>query len=94
MFPVLHPSPSRSQQRDTAKAIEWFKRALRIDRKCLAAWTLMGHEFLELRNCGEREMPRALSLEPVTSLSYCLLALPASLPVPVSMSMPVSITHL
>lgn len=33
--------------------MEWFKRALRIDRKCLAAWTLMGHEFLEMRNCGE-----------------------------------------
>ncbi len=28
----------------------WFKRALRLDRSFLAAWTLMGHEYIELKN--------------------------------------------
>jgi len=36
------------------KAVQWFKRALRIDRKCLPAWTLLGHEFVEMRNSGKK----------------------------------------
>lgn len=27
-----------------------FQRALKVDRKYLPAWTLMGHEYVELRN--------------------------------------------
>ncbi|CAM6083310.1 unnamed protein product [Calypogeia fissa] len=32
------------------KAVLYFKRALRLNRKYLSAWTLMGHEYVELKN--------------------------------------------
>lgn len=31
-------------------AITYYKRALTLNRNCLLAWTLMGHEFVELKN--------------------------------------------
>lgn len=34
------------------KAVTYFLKALRLDRRCLSAWTLMGHEFVELKNSG------------------------------------------
>lgn len=35
---------------DHQKAIMYYKRALALNKKCLSAWTLMGHEFVELKN--------------------------------------------
>ena len=32
------------------KAIMYFRRALTLDRTFLSAWTLMGHEFVEMKN--------------------------------------------
>lgn len=32
------------------KAVLYFKRAIKLNSKFLSAWTLMGHEFLELKN--------------------------------------------
>jgi anaphase-promoting complex subunit 8 len=32
------------------KAVMYFQRALKLDPNFLAAWTLMGHEFVELKN--------------------------------------------
>lgn len=32
------------------KAIVYYQRALILNRNCLSAWTLMGHEFVELKN--------------------------------------------
>lgn len=32
------------------KAITYFRRALALDPDCVAAWTLMGHEFVEMKN--------------------------------------------
>lgn len=32
------------------KAILYFRRALTLDRNCLSAWILMGHEYIELKN--------------------------------------------
>jgi len=32
------------------KAVHSFQRALRLDPRCLSAWTLMGHEFVEMKN--------------------------------------------
>jgi anaphase-promoting complex subunit 8 len=32
------------------KAVTSFKRALRVRRDYLSAWTLMGHEYVELKN--------------------------------------------
>jgi anaphase-promoting complex subunit 8 len=28
----------------------YFQRAIKLDKKYLSAWTLMGHEYLELKN--------------------------------------------
>jgi len=32
------------------KAVQYFKRALRLNRGYLAAWTLLGHEYMEAKN--------------------------------------------
>lgn len=32
------------------RAVEFFRRALKLNRHYLAAWTLMGHEYMELKN--------------------------------------------
>jgi anaphase-promoting complex subunit 8 len=32
------------------KAVLYFKRALKLNREYISAWTLMGHEYLELTN--------------------------------------------
>ena len=32
------------------KAVAYFKRALRLNRRFLGAWTLLGHEYVELKN--------------------------------------------
>ena len=32
------------------KAVQYFRRALTLDRRFLSAWTLMGHEYVEMKN--------------------------------------------
>lgn len=32
------------------KAVKYFRRATQLDRTYLAAWTLMGHEYVEMKN--------------------------------------------
>ena len=32
------------------KAVTYFRRALKLNRRYLSAWTLMGHEFVEMKN--------------------------------------------
>lgn len=32
------------------REIVYFQRALKLSPKCMSAWTLMGHEYVELRN--------------------------------------------
>lgn len=32
------------------KAALYFQRALKLNPRCLGAWTLMGHEYMEMRN--------------------------------------------
>lgn len=32
------------------KSVVYFRRALKLDKNCLTAWTLMGHEFVEMKN--------------------------------------------
>lgn len=39
-----------SSKSEHEKAVIYFRRALTLDRKFLSAWTLMGHEFMEMRN--------------------------------------------
>ncbi|ORX34176.1 putative cell division control protein 23 [Kockovaella imperatae] len=39
-----------SSRSDHTKAITYFKRSLMLNRDYLPAWTLMGHEFVELKN--------------------------------------------
>ena len=39
-----------SLRRDHEKAILYFRRALKLDKSYLSAWTLMGHEYVEIKN--------------------------------------------
>eukprot|EP01125_Pyxidicula_operculata_P014862 TRINITY_DN5005_c0_g1_i1.p1 TRINITY_DN5005_c0_g1~~TRINITY_DN5005_c0_g1_i1.p1 ORF type:complete len:389 (-),score=46.41 TRINITY_DN5005_c0_g1_i1:143-1309(-) len=39
-----------SLKADHAKAVIYFQRALRLNPKYLSAWTLMGHEYVEMKN--------------------------------------------
>ena len=32
------------------QAVMYFRRALKLDRHYLSAWTLMGHEYVEMKN--------------------------------------------
>uniref|UniRef100_A0A8C4NE93 Cyclosome subunit 8 n=1 Tax=Eptatretus burgeri TaxID=7764 RepID=A0A8C4NE93_EPTBU len=32
------------------KAVVYFQRALKLNPRCLSAWTLMGHEYMEMKN--------------------------------------------
>ena len=36
-----------------AKAVTYFQRALQLNKKYLSAWTLMGHEYIELKNTSQ-----------------------------------------
>lgn len=35
---------------DHTKAVKYFQRALKLNPQYLSAWTLMGHEFMEMKN--------------------------------------------
>lgn len=39
-----------SLRSDHAKAVLYFRRALKLNPNYLSAWTLMGHEFMEMKN--------------------------------------------
>ncbi|QRG39285.1 hypothetical protein FDK38_003721 [Candidozyma auris] len=39
-----------SMKGEHEKAVMYFRRALLLNKLCLSAWTLMGHEFVELKN--------------------------------------------
>jgi hypothetical protein len=32
------------------QAVQYFRRALKLNRHYLSAWTLMGHEYVEMKN--------------------------------------------
>ena len=48
-FLVTHVCMNHSHSTDE-RAIIYFRRALKLDPNYLAAWTLMGHEYVELQN--------------------------------------------
>ena len=51
------------------KAIKYFKRAVQLDRTYLSAWTLMGHEYIELKNSNAAiEAYRRAAGKPTTRL--------------------------
>ncbi|SCU79445.1 LADA_0B00694g1_1 [Lachancea dasiensis] len=39
-----------SAKQEHEKSIMYFRRALTLNKNCTSAWTLMGHEFVELKN--------------------------------------------
>lgn len=39
-----------SSRQEHEKSIMYFRRALTLNKNCTSAWTLMGHEFVELKN--------------------------------------------
>jgi anaphase-promoting complex subunit 8 len=40
----------RAEPAEREKAIKYFRRATQLDRTYLSAWTLMGHEYVEMKN--------------------------------------------
>ncbi len=50
------------------QAVLYFRRALKLNRHYLSAWTLMGHEYVEMKN-----PPAAIGALPLTfnGLSCC-----------------------
>lgn len=36
--------------REIAESVEYFKRALKLDRNYHLAWTLLGHDYIEMKN--------------------------------------------
>jgi anaphase-promoting complex subunit 8 len=57
------------------KAIQYFKRSLQLNRDYLPAWTLMGHEFVELKNshAAIEAYRRAVGTLDVRLLMNCFL---------------------
>jgi anaphase-promoting complex subunit 8 len=60
------------------KAVTYFRRALKLNRGYLAGWTLLGHEYLELKNThaaveayrravGTKDPPSS----PPSNVSFC-----------------------
>jgi anaphase-promoting complex subunit 8 len=48
---IQHPAGNHySLRSEHEKAIKYFRRAVQLDRTYLSAWTLMGHEYIELKN--------------------------------------------
>ena len=43
------------------QAVLYFRRALKLNRHYLSAWTLMGHEYVEMKN-----PPAAIGAPPLT----------------------------
>lgn len=44
------PGNHYSLRAEHVKAIKYFRRATQLDRTYLSAWTLMGHEYVEVKN--------------------------------------------
>ena len=48
------------------QAVTYFRRALKLSRQYLSAWTLMGHEYVEMKNppaaIGDRSRPQLLDV--------------------------------
>ncbi|RIA99063.1 anaphase promoting complex subunit 8 [Glomus cerebriforme] len=64
-----------SSKVEREKAISYFRRALQIDRNCLSAWTLMGHEYLEIKNTHAAVISykRAVEVNPKDYRAWCAL---------------------
>ena len=57
---------------DVVQAVLYFRRALRLDRTYMSAWTLMGHEFVELKNSPAAVgMPCRPPIDPTGWTSRC-----------------------
>jgi hypothetical protein len=47
---IPRPGNHYSMRAEHEKVIEYFRRATPLDRTYLSAWTLMGHEYVEMKN--------------------------------------------
>lgn len=48
--PSIRSGNHYSLRLEHEKAVKYFRRAVQLDRTFLSAWTLMGHEFIEMKN--------------------------------------------
>ncbi|KAL3235606.1 anaphase promoting complex subunit CDC23 RNJ42_02382 [Nakaseomyces bracarensis] len=55
-----------SARQEHEKSIMYFRRALTLDKRATSAWTLMGHEFVELKNshAAIESYRRAVDIDP------------------------------
>ncbi|CAI2164392.1 12072_t:CDS:10 [Funneliformis geosporum] len=62
-----------SSKGEREKAISYFRRALQIDQTCLSAWTLMGHEYVEIKNTHAAiiSYKRAVEVNPKDYRAWC-----------------------
>ncbi|KAJ4461240.1 putative anaphase-promoting complex subunit 8 [Paratrimastix pyriformis] len=60
------PGNYHSLENEHPKALAAFQKALNINPRCVSAWTLLGHEYLELRNtaAATQAYRRAIDINP------------------------------
>ena len=56
---------SASADSTAAQAVLYFRRALKLNRHYLSAWTLMGHEYVEMKN-----PPAAIGAAPGSRMAH------------------------
>ncbi|CAO3636213.1 unnamed protein product [Cunninghamella blakesleeana] len=61
-----------SCKREGALAIEYFKRALKLNRSYIWAWTLLGHDYIELKNANAAIecYKRAININPRSYIAW------------------------
>ena len=57
------------------KSVNYFQRALKLNPSYLQAWTLMGHEFMELKNSTSaiQSYTNAIGKKMITFLSFMFI---------------------
>ena len=55
-----------SLRNEHQRAVEYYRRAIRLNPRYISAWTLMGHELLELKNASAaiEAYRRAVDIDP------------------------------
>jgi Tfp pilus assembly protein PilF len=70
------PGNHYSLRAEHEKAVKYFRRATQLDRTYLSAWTLMGHEYVEMKNSHaaieayRRAVGMIVSLTPSVGISF------------------------
>ena len=71
LSPSWYESDNDSKK-DRARAISYFRRAIQMKPDFISAWTLIGHEYIEMRNFAEAisSYHKGISLDPSDSRAW------------------------